>query len=267
MRKSSYYFFTKMFWLDTLQYKFNFCVSFFADLLPLSVYILIWYYIFLSQGKEEIGGYTLLGMTSYYIFATLLNYSIFQFAPLALMGQIKDGSFSQLLTRPFNILWAYLCYDFAEFFVYLIINSSFLAIIFLFFPQYAFIPSMVQLSCFALFLVLGLIMAYWLRMLFGLSAFWLTESSRLLSIIENLLQFLAGGFIPLTLFPDFFQKIAAWLPFQYLIFFPIRVIQGKETPASILFGLGVLFFWTVFFCALTSYLFKKGIKQYEAVGN
>jgi ABC-2 type transport system permease protein len=76
----------------------------------------------------------------------------------------------------------------------------------------------------------------------------------------------AGQFIPLELMPGPIRQVAQYLPFQLLKYFPIQVILGRLTTESIVrnYILGMLWFFGAL--ALFLFIWRRGIKQFSAVG-
>jgi ABC-2 type transport system permease protein len=82
-----------------------------------------------------------------------------------------------------------------------------------------------------------------------------TLDSRGMQAMLNLLMMtFAGNILPLTLFPDSWQRVMAWLPYAQLLDAPIRLYTGEKPPSAapgilliqagwivILTGIGILF--------------------------
>ena len=59
-------------------------------------------------------------------------------------------------------------------------------------------------------------------------------------------------------------KIAEFLPFRYLVYFPISIYLGKiENPLP---SFAILIVWIILFLVLSRILLMRGIRRYEAVG-
>jgi ABC-2 type transport system permease protein len=77
---------------------------------------------------------------------------------------------------------------------------------------------------------------------------------------------LGGLFVPLDLLPALIQRIAQFLPFQLLIYFPIQLVLGRLAPDAIArnFGLGVV--WLAIALLLFRLVWRAGAKRFSAVG-
>jgi len=90
---------------------------------------------------------------------------------------------------------------------------------------------------------------------------------RLFSTFAGLLiGFFAGELIPLDILPGFLKKVSLALPFQYTLYFPIKIYQGLVLPKEMILALVICLSWIITICVLISWLWQKGVKQYEAVG-
>jgi ABC-2 type transport system permease protein len=76
-----------------------------------------------------------------------------------------------------------------------------------------------------------------------------------------------GAIIPLSFFPQILQKILLLLPFPFLIYLPMRIYLGKipidYVPMEFLKEVG----WIAGFALLNFLIWKKGIRQYVAMGD
>jgi ABC-2 type transport system permease protein len=97
-------------------------------------------------------------------------------------------------------------------------------------------------------------------------AFWTTRVYSLTEFYYGMTVLFAGQFIPLELMPGPIRQVAQYLPFQLLKYFPIQVILGRLTTESIVrnYILGMLWFFGAL--ALFLFIWRRGIKQFSAVG-
>ena len=82
-----------------------------------------------------------------------------------------------------------------------------------------------------------------------------------MAMLNLLMMFLAGNILPLTLFPDSWQKIITLLPYAQLLDAPIRLYTGEwaliQAPAALAVQAG----WTVLLVSLGSYLWARNQKR------
>ena len=66
----------------------------------------------------------------------------------------------------------------------------------------------------------------------GMTAFWLTNTGGIRSIFLILRDLCAGVFVPLSFFPGWVQHVLFYLPFQFMIYVPVRVFLGDYELAG-----------------------------------
>jgi ABC-2 type transport system permease protein len=81
------------------------------------------------------------------------------------------------------------------------------------------------------------------------------------------MEVLAGAIIPLSFFPEVLQKIFLLLPFHFLIYLPMKIYLGKIPLSQIPFDLMKEAGWTVGFALLNLLIWRRGIRQYMAMGD
>ena len=57
-----------------------------------------------------------------------------------------------------------------------------------------------------------------------------------------------------------------FLPFQYLAYFPAKVLLGQLTPGELFQGLAVQVLWVIGLFFLARFLFSRGVRRYSAFG-
>jgi ABC-2 type transport system permease protein len=115
-----------------------------------------------------------------------------------------------------------------------------------------------------------LALAWALRFLWGyamaLMAFWFTNSFGLLGLQDAFTFLLAGQIAPVELLPGVMQTLAIWLPFRYMMGFPVEVLMGQLSPAEIAMGFGIQLFWLCISLAISIFTWQRGLRRYTAVG-
>ena len=97
--------------------------------------------------------------------------------------------------------------------------------------------------------------------------FWTTRVSAIYEILFAAELVLSGRLVPMSLMPVWVQQVANFLPFQWTFGFPIESLVGGLTVQEQFSGLGMQLIWIVIGVIAVRALWKKGIKQFTAVGN
>lgn len=111
-------------------------------------------------------------------------------------------------------------------------------------------------------LTLNCVLFYCLSMV----AFWTTEASAVFTGIGLVTSIISGGVFPLDVLGEGAMRVSALLPFQYVTYFPLNIINGRYQTGDVLHGLLMQAVWTVLLFALSRVLWRAGMKRYIAAG-
>lgn len=265
MRKFWAYYVTHL--IDALVYRAEIFVWVLNDLGPALVALVFWLAAF--QSRPDIAGYSLPQMVLYY-FGVMLVKNLIGIQPqYHLAEEIRDGSFSKYLLRPLNFLIYRLGGIFAWRTVRLIFFLPILLVLIYFFIHQGNVFRMPWLNfiAFLVSLFLAFLLQFLLKIVLGLTTIWLTEVGWLFFGFAVISSFFSGELIPLDLFPQNLIAINNWLPFKYMLYYPLSLglnrVNGLE---AISLGLLIQCFWCLWAYWLYRRVFKAGIKSYSAYG-
>ena len=229
------------------------------------IYLVVWTTIAQSHGGQ-VAGITAGGFAAYYIVWTLVRNVNIVFTPYGWEGRIREGRLSGQLLRPMHPIH----YDIAEFaggkviWVLLYLPIA-IGLTLVFKPSFSLTP--LDLAVF-LPAILG---AYLVRTMnlwaLGMVTFWTTRGSAIFETYIMAELLLSGRLVPLQLMPAWAQGIANWLPFKWTFYFPIEVLVGHLSVASLLSGLAVQVLWIAVGAVLVSIVWRAAVRHYSAVGN
>ena len=95
---------------------------------------------------------------------------------------------------------------------------------------------------------------------------WATRADSLLALQDSLIFLLGGHIAPLGLLPDWLQPMARLLPFRYMSAFPVEILTGQLTGQETMIGFIVLTLWSITAIVLYRFVWRRGVRHYEAVG-
>lgn len=250
-------------WQNSLQYRFSLFVYIGGYSLYIGVLLYLWSAIY-SEG-QSVGNYTLSQLTTYYILQLMINSIIFSYVSWDVIDNIKTGNFSNFLTKPLDYYMYWFTINISGKMleaIFIIITAG---IISFFVSDYIFFPAYVStLIYFLTAIILGIILAFEMDFCIGMITFWLTQVRTFKYMLQTMILFFAGAMLPLDLFPPFLTTVAEFLPFRYLVYFPVSIYLGKvENPLP---SFVMLIVWIIVFFGLSRVLMSRGIKRYEAVG-
>jgi ABC-2 type transport system permease protein len=100
----------------------------------------------------------------------------------------------------------------------------------------------------------------------GSLAFWWSHATALQEGWFVLYSLLGGQLIPLALLPGALRTVSDWLPFRYLMGFPVEILVGRLGPTELVTGFAMQAAWLLFFWLLFRFIWRRGLREYGAVG-
>jgi ABC-2 type transport system permease protein len=253
---------------NTLVYRVNFLFRSSFALIPLMATIYLWRAVYSGKADQDVSGYSLAGMISYYLLVTIVD---------ALTGvteddwqiaaDIKDGNINQFLLKPMDYMTYRVCLFFSGRLIYtavaLIPVGIFLGL------QHDFLVPPASWGIMPVFfasLLLTALLQFFMSYSMAMLAFWVVEVSTFIFILFAF-EYVAGGHLfPIDILPKGVAAALQFTPFPYQLFFPVSVYLGRVEDTALWNGLAIQLFWTVFFCLLGRWAWGRGIRKYTAVG-
>ncbi|MGE5607186.1 MAG: ABC transporter permease [Bacteroidota bacterium] len=251
-----------------LQYKWGFMISLIGDPIVMLINIALFSSIYKHSGVQSILGYSLSQMVWYFTGVTFIWYFIWNFTDANIAEKIISGNLAIDLLRPVSVIKLELAQAIAlrtagvvfEFLPGILLYSL------IFYPDFLTALSLLK---FFLVVILSFTLFFLINFLVGLSAFVIQSNFSLQSIKFILISFSAGVYVPLEFFPDWFNRLNSFLPFQYNFYWPIQFFLNRDFThgAGALFRvIGVQVLWIFSFYLLCKCLWRQAIKKFGAVG-
>jgi ABC-2 type transport system permease protein len=254
---------------NTLVYRANFLFRSAFGLIPLMATIYLWRAVFAGKSTaSDVAGYSLAGMTSYYLLVTLVDMlTAVTDDDWQIAGDIREGNINQFLLKPIDYLSYRLCLFGANRIIYTIVAVIPVAIFIVVQRRYFVLPSDgVAFVGFLLATALTFLLQFLMSFSMALIAFWVLEVSTFIFILFAL-EYIAGGHLfPLDILPRWVMDVLNFTPFPYQIFFPVSVYLGRTSGIALWRGLAVESLWVVFFYLVARWTWSRGIRKYTAFG-
>jgi ABC-2 type transport system permease protein len=218
-----------------------------------------------NQHGGSVNGITAGEFAAYYIVWTLVRNMNIVFGAPFWEWRIREGQLSGQLLRPMNILH----YDLAYFagWKFVVIGLWVPIAIGL---SLVFKPDLHPTALEIVVFVIAIWGAYLIRSMFqgviGMLNFWTTRGAAVFDLYMATELLLSGRLVPLQLMPGWVQTLANFLPFKWTFGFPIEVLVGHMSPASLVIGLGVQVLWIGIGYVLFRFAWTAAIKRFSAVG-
>ena len=115
-------------------------------------------------------------------------------------------------------------------------------------------------------LILSIYLSYCIYFIMACFAFWFGEVRSIVTAYNLGMLMISGQYIPIRLFPESFLKIIEWTPIPYIVDLPVSIatgiISGYDWVNLFFYG----FIWCMILTAISFFIYKAGIKEYEAFG-
>lgn len=254
----------KLSWQNGLVYRLSLFTWRLRQFLSSLMSLTVWTVIFTSNNNAF--GYSQDNMITYIFLIAFLQSIIIASSLNGLAQRIYSGEISNHLLKPFNIFAFFAIEEIAD----KVKNTFFLIfetfILFLLFKPLISFPDFKIFSIFLIWCFGGLIMNFFISLLFGSLGFWSPQVWGPKFLFFMILEFTAGKLFPLDILPKILQKIIFVTPFPYLSFLQIQLFLGRLNSNDILHHSLIFITWIILLGLTTKYIWAKGLRSYEATG-
>ena len=261
---STYWVFFKTSIAVQFQYRVAMAIWMIGRILEPVIYLVVWSTVASARGGT-VGGYSPGDFVAYYIVLMVVNQFTFTWIMFEYEYRIRQGALSPLLLKPIHPIHQ----DIADNVAYKVLTAVALfpaaaALLFLFEPNFqiqlgflvAFIPA----------LLLAFVMRFLVEWSLAQASFWTTRVSAINQMYFILGLFLSGRIAPLSLLPEPVRILADLLPFRWAVAFPVELFLGRLSNQEMWNGFAAQALWLAISLALMTFLWKRGIRRYSAVG-
>lgn len=233
--------------------------KFFSKVVYLYLQFSIWNALFLSNGqmnsvlKQD-------DILNYIIVATIISTFIECNTIEWMNDQIRTGNIVTELIRPVN---------FKKMVFSRHLGGTVISIVFYCIPLSILVRIMISKPLpwhkQILYGVLSIILAYCIQFLYsliiGLLAFWLIVTWPLNMLLSAVYKLLSGAWIPVTMFPDFLNKINYFFPFRAIYAIPVTIMTSHMKTQHIWQNILVQLIWIIILFTVMEFIWIIGKKK------
>jgi ABC-2 type transport system permease protein len=238
-------------------------------------FFLVKYFLWLKIYEDRarlIQNFTFNQMITYHLWVMVVSLINQGATSSNLAEDIRLGRISAYLIYPFNF-WEFHFAQFLSNLILQILVGAFLLLVSFVFFYFGLGGAHLNLNLdftsaqFFWGVVVTLLTALWwygCQFVIGLGGLWLEETWTIRVILQILAQFFSGAFLPLSFFPEIWQRILHWTPFPLLIDLPVKIFLGQKLMSwEIFFQITLQLFLIIM---LGIFVWKKGLKRYTGAG-
>ena len=217
--------------------------------------------------NDVIGGFTFYSMLTYYVTGAFLSGAdMSKKISTEICTRVISGTFSKYIIIPVNIQIYFMAQNFGRLIFYLLLNIiSLFTWIFVLQIRFTFTNNAYSLGIAAVMALLGLIFMTEFQFFIGILSFKFLEISMFRIIVDNVMVFITGAAIPLSLLPEAVTTVMRVFPFYYIIYLPSMLVIGRNGNEA-LSGLIIIFIWVLAFFIINNFLYKRLRVLFEGVG-
>jgi ABC-2 type transport system permease protein len=249
-------------WLSWMQSRSFFYIIAFGWMVSPLIYLFVWS---TAAGGETVAGWTRGEFVAYYLVLLNVNQLTVSQTAWTVGMMIQGGGLSRLLLYPMAPIFDTLASEVAGKIVFMSFVIPVTAVLAIFLE-----PALNATAGGVALFVVALALAWALRFLWGyamaLLAFWFTRADSLIGLQDAFTFLLAGQIAPVALLPGAMQTLAIWLPFRYMLGFPVELLMGQLTAAEVAMGFAIQLFWVSVALAMSLFTWQRGLRRYTAVG-
>ena len=222
---------SKRSFIMNITYRSEVVLWFFLDLLPIVVLMFVWVSVY--QGTEQISGYNLSQVLQYYFLVMVINAVTSHHFEQYRVKQIREGKIDFYLTRPLTYLSELAWSAFGGKVFYILVTvalAAFSALILqAFFPiTFPTISALAAVQLLAL-LIGGYLIEYFIALIIVLLGFWFENAEGLEHFKWIGVTLFSGQLIPISFMPEWMRTVTEALPLKFISAMPIGVVQGTAT--------------------------------------
>ncbi len=251
---------------EIFTYRLNFVMWRVRMILSLLTIYFLWSAL-IPEGRE-LFGYTNSSILTYIILVHLTYSFVVASRSYAVGEDIIQGNLSNFLLKPFNYFTYLFSKDVGDKFMNISLTVIELSILFVILKPPIFIQTdLLLLLLTALSILSGIGIMFFIYVLLGSIGFWSQEvwAPRFI-FFTIILNFFTGFLFPLDILPKPIFDFIQFLPFSYLLYFPVKIYLGQMAIDQILMGTSISLFWVVVFHLLLKKVWTKGLQIYGAYG-
>ncbi len=250
-------------------YKGAFYLFIFITLFGSFISYFLWMAIYHSSESGMLGGFTRDEMIVY-VFMVYITKSV---VAISISDSVSDdvvkGMIAMYLIKPIDYRLGLIFKAMGKQIYYFFVPGIFIWIGLELYKYFALGISFTPVSNVLLYLV-SCCMSFLIYVLFdfcfGMMAFFTTYIFGMRLAKDALLSFLTGQLLPLSFFPEAFQRIFEYLPFSAMIYSPVMIYLGKYQGNELAFVLLKQGIWIVALYLLGSFIWNQVTKRLVVLG-
>src|SRR5512133_1012695 len=216
--------------------------------------------------EGPVGRFGKADFTAYYLGALVVRLLTGAWVIWEVNFEIRQGTLAYRLLRPIHPLVAYACENVGAMPLRLGVAIPIAAIAVAVGGAGHVTRDPLLLAAFPLSLVGAWLITFLAMAIIGALAFRVESSGALFEVWLGLFGVFSGYLIPLELFPHWLALVARFLPFRYMLAFPVEMVVGMTPRAAALAELGIQWLFVGVLGVAAREAWRHGLRRFAAYG-
>jgi ABC-2 type transport system permease protein len=213
-----------------------------------------------------VGRFDQRGFTTYFLATLVVRQLTSAWVVWEMNMEVRTGTLSRRLLKPIHPLIAYSAQNLAALPLRAAVCAPVAALAILLTDANRLPAGAAELSLFALSLLGAWLINFLTMAIVGSLAFFMESSTAVFEVWLVAFMLLSGYLVPLELFPEGLREIVRFLPFRYMVAYPVELVSGLMDRGRALQELGVQWAFVVL-CGLGALAaWRAGVRRFGAYG-
>jgi ABC-2 type transport system permease protein len=253
--------------LISLEYRFSFFIELLNSFFPIIVQFFVWSAVYGSSKASVINGLTFEELIMYIAIASLMSKILTPGIEDEISNDIRNGGLNIHLVRPISYFKSKIFTSVGRNGIHMLISLPIILVIYVMLAVYWQMPSsLFNIVLFLVSIIFSFLLDFCLFYCLSLIAFWTTQTWGIMIAFRIIINILSGGVLPLRVLGNLIDSISIYLPFRYIIEFPICILQGNYSVNEVIFGITIQIVSIIMIALISNEIWRRGQKQYMAVG-
>jgi len=219
-----------------------------------------------ATADGPIGRYGTAELTAYFLTGLVVRLLTGAWVIWALDAEIKQGTLSYRLLRPVPPLLAYACENLAAVPLRLLLSLPVAGVLLATSGHGNLSGEWLRWLLFPLAVAGAWAITFLAMALVGALAFYFESAASVFEIWMGLFGVFSGYLVPLDLYPPWMEQLARWLPFRYMLAFPVEMVVGMQDRGRAFLELGIQWAFVGLLLAGAAGVWRLGLRRFAAFG-
>lgn len=249
---------------ETVAYRVEFVIWMLTTTLPL-IMLGLWTSVAAEQPFAQFGQRE---FVAYYVAALIVRNLTGSWVVWQLNDEIRRGLLSFRLLRPVHPFVTLAATHVSSVPMRSLVAIPFAVILLLSSARDILVTDPVLLLVLVAALLGAWLITFFMLVMIGAAALFVDKSVAVFEAYLGVFAVLSGYLVPLALLPAWAGRIAAWTPFRFMLAFPVELAIGRyDGRGAALRDLALQWGWVVLVIGLALWVWRAGIRRYEAFGS